>query len=148
MLRASSRREWIARSTALLASTVAIAVWSALAYTSARLVVVGTASVVTRMRRSPNALLCSTTLWNTTNGALMLSSISHSITYPWSSGTLGRASRSVERTKKLPWNAVGRMPRVARMRSTASKLTGLASTLLSSWEKRSASAGRAALKPG
>ena len=42
------------RSTALLESKVAIATWSAEAYSSDRLVVVGNARLITRMRRSPD----------------------------------------------------------------------------------------------
>lgn len=41
------------RSTALLAKKVVIAIWSAEAYNSDRLVVVGNANVMTRIRRSP-----------------------------------------------------------------------------------------------
>jgi len=41
------------RSTALLAKKVVIAIWSAEAYSSDKLVVVGKASVRTRIRRSP-----------------------------------------------------------------------------------------------
>lgn len=43
----------IHRSTALLASSVAMAIWSADAKTSDRLLVVGSAVVITRIRRSP-----------------------------------------------------------------------------------------------
>lgn len=52
--RASSSLCVIDLSTALFASSVAIATWSADAKTSDRLLVVGRAVVTTRMRRSPN----------------------------------------------------------------------------------------------
>lgn len=45
---------WVSeRSTALFAKNVVSATWSAEAYSSDRLVVVGKANVITRMRRSP-----------------------------------------------------------------------------------------------
>ena len=51
--RASSSVPTIKRSTALFANSVAIATWSADAKMSERLFVVGSAVVMTRMRRSP-----------------------------------------------------------------------------------------------
>lgn len=108
--RASSNLDWLLRSTALLASNVASAIWSTDEYSSEIELVVGSASVTTRIRRSPNAVVCRTAVWNTTNGAEIGSSIWISIAYDWSIGTAGSDSKSVDRTKKLPWNADMRIP--------------------------------------
>lgn len=73
--RASSSLAWLLRSTALLARSVASATWSTEAYSSEIELVVGRASVTTRMRRSPYAVVCRTAVWKTTKGALIGSSI-------------------------------------------------------------------------
>ena len=48
--------------------------------------------------------MCKTAVWKTTKGAVIVSSMVISMAYDWSCGTAGIANKSVERTKKLPWN--------------------------------------------
>lgn len=63
--------------------------------------------------------------------------------------TFGNASRSVDRTKKLPWNVCSEMPLEARTRMTASRPSGRVRTLESSFWNFAAMAGyRAAWKSG
>jgi hypothetical protein len=73
--RASSSLAVLLRSTALFAMSVASATWSTDAYSSEIELVVGSARVTTRIRRSPNEVVCRTAVWKTTNGALIGSSI-------------------------------------------------------------------------
>ena len=79
-----------------------------------------------QLKHPPFVLVYNKAAWKPTiEDSVKLSSISICIPKLWSGLTFGKDNKSVDRTKKFPWNVLMLIPLVQRSLITASKPIGL-----------------------